>query len=72
VARIPPISSKTVNLPNGNRVTVSIGSNRYGCYKKVTVRRPNGNSETRTYQRGPIASFFLGGYDISIPKFAQE
>jgi hypothetical protein len=72
VARIPPISSKTVKLPNGNRVTVRIGSNRYGCYKKVTVRRPNGNSETRTYQRGSIASFFLGGYDISIPKWAQE
>ncbi|SHF07687.1 hypothetical protein SAMN02745225_02385 [Ferrithrix thermotolerans DSM 19514] len=72
MTKIPPISSKTVKLPNGNRVTVTVGSNRYGFYKKVTVRRPNGNSETRIYQRGLVASFFLSGYDTSIPKWAQE
>jgi len=65
-------SSKAVKLPNGNRVTVTVGSNRRGCYKTVTVRRPNGTSDSRTYRRGWFLSSFLNGYTDSIPAWAKE
>jgi hypothetical protein len=64
-------STRTVKLPNGNRVSVTVGSNRHGCFKTVTVRRPDGTGESRTYRRGPFLSSFLGGYSDSIPAWAK-
>ena len=39
-------------LANGNRVTITVGSNRNGWYKTVTVKRRDGTGESNTYRRG--------------------
>lgn len=67
-------SSSTVTLSNGNRVTVTTGSNRSrtGFYKTVTVRRRDGTTLSRTYRRGALLSFFAGAYNDSIPPWAQQ
>lgn len=65
-------SSRTVTLPNGNKVTVTVGANRQGFYKTVTVRRPSGTSDGRTYRRGLFLAYFLSGYNDSIPRWAKQ
>jgi hypothetical protein len=62
--------SNTFKLPNGNRVTVTTGAGRRSTYKTVTVKRPNGTSTSRTYRRGGLLAYFLGGYDTSVPGWA--
>jgi hypothetical protein len=66
--------SNTVTLTNGNRVTVTVGKNRSGFYKTVTVKRPNGTSESKTNRRGGATVFnpFGGPYDNSIPSWARR
>lgn len=44
--------SRTVTLPNGNRLTVTTGRNRSGYYKTVTVKRRDGTSDSKTHRRG--------------------
>lgn len=63
--------SKTVVLPNGNRVTVTIGHNRSGPYKTVSVRRKDGTGDSQTDQRGFWASEFRAPFDFSIPDWAR-
>lgn len=67
--------SRTVVLPNGNRVTVTVGgSGRNGFYKTVSVRRTDGTGESKTDRRNGSSIFNpLGGpYDDSIPAWAQS
>ncbi|MHB1583313.1 MAG: hypothetical protein ACYCU7_01725 [Acidimicrobiales bacterium] len=59
--------SNTFTLPNGNRVTITTGSNRSGFYKTVTVRRADGTSTSQTYRR---RGYVLGAYDSSVPGWA--
>lgn len=63
-------------MPNGDRVTVTTGNYANGrFYKKVTVKRPNGTSESQTYRRpnGILAAFFdpRGPYGGDIPAWAR-
>jgi hypothetical protein len=58
--------SKTVTLPNGNRVTVTTGYNRGGYYKTVSVRRNDGTGESQTYRRN-IGLFGTGLFDVAGP-----
>jgi len=67
--------SKTVKMPNGNRVTVTTGHDRGGYYRKVTVRRPDGTAESRTDRRNigflNTGLFDIsGGYSDGIPQWA--
>ena len=67
--------TQTVTLTNGNRVTITTGVYANGqFYKKVTVKRPNGTSESQTYRRsqGLFATFFdpRGPYDSKLPDWA--
>lgn len=65
-------TSKTGKLPNGNKVTVTTGVGRRGTYKTVTVRRPDGTVDSRSYRRGVASSSFLGGYDKTAPRWATN
>lgn len=65
-------TSSTRVLPNGNRVTITVGAGRRGTYKTVTVRRPDGTSDSRTFNRGLGSTYFLGGYDKSVPNWASN
>jgi len=62
--------SNSFTLPNGNHVTITIGSNRRGVYKTVSVRRPDGTRTSRTYRRGGLMAYFLGAYNSSVPSWA--
>lgn len=65
--------SYTKTLPNGNKVTVKVSTARNGAsIKTVTVRRPNGTSESRTTRRNPVLSYFSNGQNESIPAWAQR
>jgi hypothetical protein len=62
-------------LPNGNRVTVTVGMNRSGTYKTVSVRRPNGSTHGQIYRRGVFLVWLFGGmfpYSKSIPSWAKQ
>lgn len=68
--------SHTTKLPNGNRVTVTTGYNRGGYYRTVTVRRPDGTSDSRTDRKnvGFLNTGLLdvsGGYSNDIPGWAR-
>lgn len=67
-------TSNTIKLPNGNRVTVSRGRGRWGKSrsKTVTVRRPDGTGASRSYRRGFISSWYLGGYSRRVPLWARR
>jgi hypothetical protein len=66
--------SKTMRMPNGNRVTVTTGSNGGGYYRKVTVRRPDGTAESRTDRKNAgvlnTGLLDLGGYGDGVPRWA--
>jgi hypothetical protein len=69
--------SNTFKLPNGNKVTVTTGSSRRGMgapthYKTVTVRRPDGSTDSRTYRRGQLLGQILGPYSSSVPAWAKQ
>lgn len=63
-------TSTTRTLANGNRVTISVGGGRRGTYKTVTVKRPDGTSDSRTYRRGSFLTYLLGAYNRSVPSWA--
>lgn len=67
-------STRTVTLQNGNRVTITLGwSKSSGQWKKVTVKRPNGDTETRTTGSnyfGFGGLFSMEQPDFSIPRWA--
>lgn len=67
-------ASRTIKLPNGNRVTVSQGRGRWNTSfsKTVTVRRPDGTGESRSYRRGIVASSTLGSYGGRVPVWARR
>lgn len=65
-------TSRTRKLPNGNRVTVAVGGGRRGSYKTVTVRRPDGTANSRTYRRGFLATHYLGSYSQRAPGWAKQ
>lgn len=67
-------TSRTYKLPNGNRVTVSRGRGRWrtSFSKTVSVRRPDGTGESRSYRRGLFLSYELGGYSRRIPGWARR
>ncbi len=66
-------TSRTYKLPNGNRVTLSRGRGRWRAsfFKTVSVRRPDGTGESRSYRRGLFLSE-LGGYSRRIPGWARR
>lgn len=72
VRRSESRTTTTRTLPNGNHVTVRVGFDRSGSFKKVTVRWPSGESKTVTYRRGPLGSYFLGNYTDAIPGWARR
>ena len=57
-------------MPNGDRVTVTAGWRGGRNFKTVTVRRPDGTSDSRTDDRGFVGTEFRGNYDLSIPDWA--
>lgn len=59
-------TSHTFKQPNGQRITVTTGKGRRRAYKTVTVRSPNGTSQSRTYHRS-----WPGAYDNSLPRWAR-
>jgi hypothetical protein len=71
--------STTRRLPTGNRVTISVGSRRGRglrmlyptATKTVSVRRPDGTGESRSYRRGSFLTRLLGGYSDSVPKWGR-
>lgn len=61
----------TETLPNGNRVTVTVGSTRKTLYKRVSVRYPDGSQRRESYSRGPLGAYLLGAYSADIPRWAR-
>jgi hypothetical protein len=68
-------NTRKVTLPNGNRVTITTRKNKSGYSKTVTVKRPDGTSESQTYRKGGgLYDLFIGTepYRDDIPGWAQR
>lgn len=68
--------SRTVKLPNGDRVTIATGTTRNGYYKTVTLKRRDGTGESVTNRRnaGLFGSGLFdirGAYRDDIPSWAR-